>query len=1030
MSVVKGKKPGETKKITAMIGRRNYTGKRRKTGMDMVMEQETGGRRSAIQHLIVGLLRLMAFQFNHRKLVRDLMRSDAGWINFTIGARTESGSVGAGIRFREGKVTVIGSLPPDADMTLIFASDKTLLEMLWITPNEVLNRLMINKIRTEGNFTYLCLFNYYLSVLLDGVHRRLEKKRQGREAKRRLKIGRNGGNGAARRRPSPARLHAGSIDPGVKHLPDPYLPDLSLADFPRLERFLEIHFTQKPELCCERPRLVTNWHKLNGFETDANGNPWIPEIRQARVFKHLMENRRPIIRTGDLLAGTTTSKEIGVVIYPDAGGTMIWGELRSVPQRELNPYDVSEETINVLHREVFPYWAHRNFREWVREKHGNPLCQQIDERFAVYFIWNSIALSHTIPDYPKLLALGTRGIVAEIDRELKKRTNGDLDKRNALKAMKISLEGLVAYTRNLSVQAARDAAAEADPVRRAELERLAGICARVPEKPARTLDEAVNAVWIAWIGLHMENTNAGLSLGRLDTWLQPYFEADMTALETNAERAAYIRHAVELVGCLFMRCTDHLPLAPDIGNYLFGGSSSDQAITLGGVTPGGTDAVCDMTYIFLKVTEILGIRDPNVNARYDPDVNSETYLTRLCEVNLIANATPSMHNDQAVLASLADLGYKPEHARDWAATGCVEPTVSGRHMGHTNSMMMSLVAALEMALHNGRHPLMNWKVGPDTGSVVDGAFGDFESFFNAFAKQLSFLIQNATRYSNILGEAHAELRPTPFLSSLIDGTIASGRDVTKGGARYNSSGVACIGLVDVTDSLMAIKKLVYDERWVTFSELKAAVDADFAGYEKLHAMVRNKVPLFGSGDLEARAMADRVAALVHGLCAAQTNERGGPYTTGFWSMSNHVAFGNLAGALPSGRLAGKAFTPGLTPGPNASPNLLDNLRDVAGLDPKSMDNNMAFNVKVVPATTDTHAQIVDTIRSYVQSYFDLGGMQMQMNVVSSETLRDAMVHPDAYRNLLVRISGYNAYFVTLNSEMQVELIERSEYRIG
>ena len=426
---------------------------------------------------------------------------------------------------------------------------------------------------------------------------------------------------------------------------------------------------------------------------------------------------------------------------------------------------------------------------------------------------------------------------------------------------------------------------------------------------------------------------------------------------------------------------------------------------------------------------MLSIRDPNVNARYHKGINSETYLKRLCEVNLMTTATPSLHSDTAVMASLEEFNYDPRDVRNWSATGCVEPTLSGKHIGHTNCMMMNMVGALEMALNDGLHPLMSWKVGPATGVIEAGAFPDFESFYRAFTAQFQFLIDNSVELNNMLGRAHGYIRPTPLLSALIDGPIAKGMDVTKGGATYNSSGAACIGLADITDSLMAVKKLVYDEKRVTFPDFKRAIDADYAGYPEIHAMVMNRVPRFGSGSDEALAMAQRVATFAHDAYYAHENYRGGRYTAGFWSMSNHVIFGNMTGALPSGRLAGKAFTPGLTPEANASKNLLDNIRDVARLDPRSMNNNIAFNVRVVPASSDTHEAMVDNMYSYVKTYFDLGGMQMQMNVVSSAVLRDAMAHPENYRNLIVRISGYNAYFVTLNREMQIELIERAEYGV-
>lgn len=977
------------------------------------------------------LLRLMAASFNHRPSLKEQTRSNGSWIDFSVGFRTEANTVEQSIRFLDGNVSVKGSIPPETDVTMIFKDDSVVKEMLSLPPNEVLNLLLKSRFRLQGNLSYMNLFNYYLSLLMAKKHRKMIAKAKAEAVEQRAKEARPADPALSRemKRRKDERLEAPTVDAGVRYLKDPYLAEYSVEDFPRLVRFLDIHHNRLPEICCERSSLLTDWFLENGFEVDSEGKPWSPVLRQGHAYKHLMEKREALIRKDDLLAGTTTTREIGVVVYPDTHGTMIWGELGSVTDRPLSPYAISEYTRETFHHKVFPFWSRRNMREWVRDKYDEPLYQKMDERFAVYFMWKTAALSHTILDFPKLLRLGTSGIIAQIEDELERDREADEEKRDTLRGMVLCLEGLNAYAANLAATAEKEAVGLRNPSRKEELEEIARICRKVPEKPAATLHEALMAIWIGWVGLHMESTNAGLSIGRMDQWLQPFFEADMAELATDEERAAYVRRAIELVGCFYMRCTDHLPLIPDIGNYLFGGSSSDQAITLGGVKPDGEDAVNDMTYVFLKVTEMLGIRDPNVNARFNPEKNSDTYLKRLCEVNLITAATPSMHNDLAVMKSLEEFGYAAEDLRDWAATGCVEPTLSGKHMGHTNCMMMNMVAALEMAMNNGRHPLMRWDVGPKTGSIDAGDFPTFEDFFTAFTTQFRFLIENSVAYNNALGEAHSVLRPTPFLSSLQDDCIDRGRDATKGGARYNSSGAACIGLADVTDSLLAIKQIVYDEQEVSLADLKRAVDRNFEGDAALHATVTHRVPLFGSGSAQAVEMADRVAAFAHDTFGAHRNFRGGPYTAGFWSMSNHVAFGTLTGALPSGRLEGKAFTPGLTPEPNASPNLLDNIRDVASLEARNMNNNIAFNVKVVPAAGESHSGVVDHMFSYVKTYFDLGGMQMQMNVVTTDMLRDAMAHPEDYRNLLVRISGYNAYFVTLNRDMQLELIERAEYGI-
>ncbi|MBP7737689.1 MAG: formate acetyltransferase [Spirochaetes bacterium] len=990
---------------------------------------QTARKKSSTNLLVDMLLRLMASRFNGKEGYRKYLMSVDGWQNFTVGIRTENGSVEKSISFRDGRVSVAAGIPPKADVVMIFATDTALRKLLTAPTTEQVYMLLKSEMRTEGKQTHLLLFLFLVSVLLHRMQIRGLKKEKARVKKTAL---------VERPRSDPAlsrelaarragRMKAPSKDPGVRFLDEPYLSRYSLDDFPRLGKFLDLHFTTRARVCIEMPALLTEWHRKNGFDAKPDGTPWVPELRRAHAFRHIMKNRTPIIHAGDLVAGTTTSKDVGALPYVDAAGTYLWSELFTVPHRLLFPYDIAPEDAWKLHHDIFPYWADKNFRERLRARHGDPLPLRIDERFAVYFSFKSSAFSHIIPNFPEILKKGTMGMIAELRQYME---GDDNPARNASRdAMVICLEGLADYSRNLASRAASDADKEADPARRAELQKLAGICSQVVERPARTLDEAVNAVWITMVGAHIENTNAGLSLGRLDQWLQPYFEADMEKLTAESDREEYLRHAIELIGCFFLRCTDHLPCMPYIATIYFGGSSSDQAITLGGVTPEGTDAVNDMTYIFLKVTELLTIRDPNMNARYHPGVNSDAYLKRLCEVNLITAATPSLHNDAVIMESLKEMNYEERDLNDWAAVGCVEPTIAGKQTGHTNFQLMNMVAALEMALNNGTHPLMRWKLGPDTGVVENGDFTSFEEFYEAFLTQFRFLIDESIKLNNWYAEEHQYVRPTPYISALIDGCARKGLDITRGGAKYNSSGTAIIGLADVTDSLMVIKKLVFEERKVSFADLKRAVDGDFRDDPALHAMVTRKVPFFGSGSDEAVALANRITKFIHDYYAIIPHYRGGRYTVGFWTMSQHVAFGTLTGALPSGRRAGMPFTPGLTPEPNASRSLLDNMRDVARLDPHSITNNMAFNVKVVPSSHDTREKAVDDMFSYVKTYFTLGGMQMQMNVVTSDTLRDAMAHPESYRNLLVRISGYNAYFVTLHRDLQLELIRRAEYGI-
>ncbi|MGD0210719.1 MAG: pyruvate formate lyase family protein, partial [Desulfomonilia bacterium] len=761
-------------------------------------------------------LRTMAFAFNHSRSLRRHMKCSDGWINFSVGICTETGSVAQTISFNEGRVRVARGVNGGSDVVLRALDDAALKELALAPPSEVLNMMLRNRLMIEGNIACLQLFTYYLSLLSGSMHEKmLDRVRKDEIDTRRresctIKPGLAVSLGARRNE----HLKSGpKEDRNVIHLEDPYLPDLDLQDFPRLKKLLERHRRSRPELCAERPRLLTEWYRRNGFEEVSPGRPWQPMLRQGLAFEYLMRQKKPVIADSQLLAGSTTTNPVcGVVVYPDAQATAIWGELSSVHKRLLNPYDISDETRETLN-DVFPFWIRRSFHESINRDYGRPLSLRLSERFVAIVCSKSICVSHTVPGLKTILEKGTSGIINDIQA----RIDGDsLDEegRATLEGMIHSLKGLEAYSDHLAAEARLQAEKETDPVRVSELFRMAEVCSRVPRLPAETLDEAVQAVWTTWIGMHMENTNAGLSPGRLDQWLQPFYLADMEKIGDNRGRRDYIRRAVELIGCLYLRISDHMPLSPDIGNILFGTSPSNQVITLGGITPEGGDGVIDMTYIFLKVTEMLGLPDPNINARINLEKNSETYIRRLCEVNYTTSATPSMHNDAAVFAALKPHGYPKEHIRDWSATGCVEPTISGRHNGHTGAILINLVAAMEMALHNGYHPLMQWDLGPKTGNVED--FKDFEEFFEAYAAQLRFLIEQAVSLNNLLGEVHTRMRPTPFISSTIEGCIEKGRDITRGGARYNTTGAANIGLVDIVDSLMAVKKLVFDEHKISF----------------------------------------------------------------------------------------------------------------------------------------------------------------------------------------------------------------------
>jgi pyruvate formate-lyase/glycerol dehydratase family glycyl radical enzyme len=913
----------------------------------------------------------------------------------------------------EGGVMRVGSGPLEgADLSVRF---RGLEEMrAFFSGTDAFDMLLDNGLIIDGNLSYLLKFGHMsASVELGGaVQRPPRRSPPGPVNWQDLPVHRAG---------TPcASAPAGE----VQYLEEPHLAAYSLDDFPAIKRLLWGQRRAQPAICSERPRLLTE-QKLR----EAPRCP--PALRQARAVRHVLTHKRPIIRDDDLLAGTTTSKRVGVMIYPELGGLGIWPELLTAPSRALNPYAIDEETVEILDRQVFPFWMDDNVREWTRRENDRPDALTLDERFVLYFMWKTQAASHTTIDLPRVLARGVDAIQAEAAQH--EQETDDAERRSFYRALQVACEGITAYAANLAAEARRLAAAvegdnAAAAARRADLLEMARICDKVPGAPAETLHEAVQAIWLLLLAQHQESMNAGMALGRLDLCLQPYLQRELEHAADEQERRARMERALELICALMLKLTDHLPLVPDVGNRLFGGSSGNQVITVGGVTPEDGSAVCDATWLILKATEMLRLRDPNINARYAPTINSPAYLRRLCELNLLTGATPSLHNDAAVVPALEAQGFTPEHARDWTATGCVEPTSCGRHFGHTNCMMLNMVAALEMALNDGVHPLLGAQIGPRTGRPA--TLASYADFLAAYKQQLGWLIDKAVEANNMLGRAHQRLKPTPLLSALFDGPMQRGRDVIDGGAVYNTSGAALVGLTDVVDSLLAVEQLVYREGRLDLASLRAALERDFEGHEPLLAELLHRAPKFGQRDGRALAAARELMDFVFERFGGQEHYRGGRYLPGYWSMSNHVAFGLLSGALPSGRRRGAAFTPGLTPSCRTRAALTEQLRAVAGLEGDKMPNNIAFNVKVTPGAHDTDAAVVDRMAAYVGAYFELGGMQLQFNVMDSATLRAAVEDPEAHRDLLVRISGYNAYFVELNHDIQQEVIERTEHGLA
>ncbi|HHT9140216.1 MAG TPA: pyruvate formate lyase family protein [Candidatus Tripitaka californicus] len=830
-------------------------------------------------------------------------------------------------------------------------------------------------------------------------------------------------------------------------MPQLTLSDLSLKDYvltPRVSYLKGIYFRAKPEICTERAGLITRFHLDNGLFEQGR----ISILDKAKAYRHVLENSTPIVRhtrgyeKGEdgmkdfkikdvsLFAGSTTSKFKGVPLYPEFLALTLWPELWTISRRASNPFYITDKEVEELNYEIFPHWIENNLFELGRKR-----CSEEDlkkfkliEYFVFFLASKPNCISHTIPDFSRAINLGLREIINEA-RDKGDKT-ADPSKKEFYTAISEVLEGIIAYSKRLAAEAEERASEESDPVLKKELLDIAEVNRRVPEFPALTFREGLTTVWMCWIACHLENPNVGLSLGRLDQVLYDLYRKDM------GNGTLTIEKAIELICCLWLKIGDHVPTIADTGEQLFGGTGSNQAITLGGVDKEGRDAVNDLTYVMLKATELMKLRDPNLNARYYHGVNSQEYLRRLCEINVKTGATPAIHNDKAIIKALMRKGDTLEQARDYGVIGCVEPNSNGRAYGHTGAILLNLTSALELALFNGRHRHTGEKlISKKTGDPV--TFKTFDEFKSAFEKQTRWLVEQATTLNNIFGKTHQDFYPTPILSALFEGPMDKGKDLINGGAVINSSGATIIGLADVADSLSAIQEVVFKEKVISFKTLLDAVEKNFEGSEALQKRLMNpdKTPKYGNEDPAADANVTWIVELLDKAFGGKENYRGGRYRVGYWTMTNHAGFGRLMKALPSGRKAHENFTSGITPVSGVTPGLTEALNSVANQPAECLSGGVALNLKYTPETKDTQGMLKNFAAS-VEGYFDDldktrdGGVEIQFNITTHKDFVEAVKNPDAYPELLVRVSGYTAYFKDLNPQMQKEIIDRTEYLLS
>jgi formate C-acetyltransferase len=592
-----------------------------------------------------------------------------------------------------------------------------------------------------------------------------------------------------------------------------------------------------------------------------------------------------------------------------------------------------------------------------------------------------------------------------------------MEKKEQLKAMDITADALILFTKCHANDLKNLANSEKDPDRKKELKELARICEQVPANAPRTFHQALQYYWFIHLGVITElNPWDSFNPGRLDQHLYPFYKKELEDGSLTKEKA------VELLQSFWIKFNNH-PSPPKIGVTAKESSTYTDfcLINIGGLKADGSNAVNDLSYVILDVIEEMRLLQPGSMVQVNKK-NPDNILKRAAKIVKTGFGQPSIFNTDAIIQELTRQGKSIEDARNGGASGCVEAGAFGTE-SYILTGYFNLVKIFEITLHNGVDPQSGITIGLKTGDPRK--FKTYEELLNACRKQVQHFADIKIKGNNIIDHFFATELPVPFLSLLIDDCIPRARDYNAGGARYNTSYIQGVGLGSLTDILTSIQYNVYDQKKITMDELLKVLSADFKGYDEIRNQLIFHTPKYGNDDDYADANAREIFQFFYDTVNGRPTYKGGTLRINLLPTTSHIYFGSKVGATADGRKALQPLSEGISPvqgadtqGPTAM------VKSAAKIDHLKTGGTL-LNQKISPSMFDNESGISKLV-SLIRGYFRLDGHHIQFNVVTADTLRDAQKHPEKYRDLIVRVAGYSDYFNDLSEELQNEIINRSE----
>ena len=781
---------------------------------------------------------------------------------------------------------------------------------------------------------------------------------------------------------------------------------------PRIQRLRKLSVETEPSISIERALHQTECYKEN------YGKYPIPVLRALTFLDHC---RRKTLYIGEdeLIVGERGPTPKAVPTFPELTCHSV-EDLHVLNTRDMQRYITSQEDIDTYEQEVIPYWQGKTQRErifshvpdeWRRAYEAGMFTEFMEQRAPGHTVLDGKIYERGMLDFKREIEDNIAGLDYLNDPEA-------TDKAEQWKGMAISCDAVILFAERHADLAEEMAANEKDERRAAELRKIAEVCRHVPANKPRNLWEAIQMYWFVHLGTITElNGWDAMNPGHFDQHLTPFYEKEI------AEGSLTREEAKELLCCFWIKVNNQ-PAPPKVGiTARESGTYNDFTnINIGGVKRDGSDGTSELSYMMLEIVEELHILQPG-NSVHVAKVTPDDFLHAAVKVIRQGHGYPSVFNPDTYIQEMVRQGKSLEDAREGGCSGCIEVGAFGKE-AFLLTGYLNVPKVLEVTLNNGIDPITGRQAGIETGDPKN--FTSFEELYDAFMKQVRFVVDQKMRVSNYIDRMFAKYAPAPFLSVVIEDCISKGRDYYNGGPRYNTSYIQCCGLATVTDSLAAIKKHVMEDKRFSMEQMLDGLANDFKDQEFMRLTIMNKTPFFGNDDDYADDIAVRVYDdLVDTIDGNPNIKEGGKYHLNMLSTTCHIYFGKVLGATPNGRLAGKSISDGTSPSHGADTNGPSAvIKSLAKIDHVKSGGTL-LNQRFLPSLLKREED-VKKLGQLIRAYFTMGGHHIQFNIVDTATLIAAQESPDDYKDLLVRMAGYSDYFNDMNNDLQQEVIERTE----